>query len=387
MSAAATAIASWVAETPVIDGVLFGSSDGEVDGPPVCAVAVAGKLRGYGKGVTQSQALASAVGEVLELFAASQVDAQRLVYCAFAEIAERAFDPRWLGLYTAEQYQRPGFSFWPFDPQAPLHWVKGRWLDTAEPVYLPAFAVYLCDQFAGEALAQMSSNGLGAGESLEAAIEHAVLELYERDAFLLSWMALLPKNKLAAVDDTAGILAHLEARGAETEVYLLAQTPAFVAAAVATGDGVRWPAVTLGLGAARHAKDAVAKAILELGQTAPYLARVWRRGEVTLPATPQDVRTLRDHALYYCAEQHRPEFERWRNTPPGSPFLRSAEVRIAFADLTPPALADSPYRVVRALGCGLQPLHSRCGLERLACERLAGLLADAPVNTAPCPIL
>ncbi len=376
MSAAATAIATWVSQTPLIDGVLFGSADAEVEGPPVCAVAVAGALRGYGKGHTQSQALASAVGEALEQVAARRVE-QRLLCSTFADLGSaRAFDPRWLGLYSAEQYARAGFPFRRFDPHTKLHWVEGRWLDTGERVYLPAFAVYLSHQFASEALCQVTSNGLGAGHSLAAAVEQAVLELHERDAFLRSWMGLLPKRNIA-VDEANGILAHLSERGARTEIYLLSDAPVPVVAAVAIGNGVDWPAFTLGLGAGRSVAAAAEKAILELGQTGPYLARLWRRAEVPLPKTREDVTTLQDHALYYCDLAHRAEFERWLQGPDGLAVL-DAGYRIALADITPVELKDSPYRIVRALGCGLQAVWSGYGFERVA--------SYAVKNEAPCPI-
>ena len=386
----AAAIADWAAATPLIDGVLFGSSDGEVAGPPVCAVAVAGNFRGYGKGLTHSQALASAVGEALELFSASRIDPRRLVQAPFAELGAAAFDPAWLCLYSEEQYGRRGFPFQPFDPHRPLHWIEGRWLDNNQPVYLPAFAIALSDQFAGEALCQVTSNGLAAGESPAAAVEHAVLELYERDAFLLSWLALLPKRKVAAHSippDSASLISHLASRGARTEVYLLAQDQAaVVAVAVAIGDGIEWPAFTLGLGAARNRSRAIGKALLELGQTGPFLARVWRRRESPLPIAPQDIKTLQDHALYYCTSSHRGEFARWRATPNGLPTAAFTDVRIAAVDLTPPELQISPFRVVRALARGLQTVSCGYGFQRLPCARLAALLAGNPPNPSPCPI-
>jgi ribosomal protein S12 methylthiotransferase accessory factor len=168
---------------------MFGPSDGHVEGPPVCAVAVARGFRGYGKGVTQSDALASAVGEALEQYAASRVRGQQLRRASFREIEGQAFDPRWLCLYNDEKYRRVDFPYRRFDPDRPLHWTRGQWLDTGEAVYLPAFAVWLANAFEEEALCQVTSNGLAAGRTVPDAAGRAVLELYERDAFLNSWIA------------------------------------------------------------------------------------------------------------------------------------------------------------------------------------------------------
>ena len=170
MSSAAE-VANWVASSRLIDGVVFGSSDGQTEEPPVCAVAVIRGFRGFGKGLTQGQALVSAVGEALEQYAASQIRYDRLLRAKFREIGERAFDPRWLCLYGDEQYRRVGFPYRPPDPDRPLHWTPGYWLDSGEPVLVPAFAVYLNSTFAEEALCQTTSNGLAAGEHSEALVE------------------------------------------------------------------------------------------------------------------------------------------------------------------------------------------------------------------------
>jgi ribosomal protein S12 methylthiotransferase accessory factor len=253
----AAGIVDWVASSPIINGVLFGCSDWEVEGPPVCAVAVARGFRGFGKGLTQSDALASAVGEALEQYAASQVRHLELYCATFREIEEQAFDPRWLCLYKEEQYRRPGFPYQRFDPDRPMHWVRGQWLDTGESVYMPAFAIWLVSAFEEEALCQVTSNGLAAGSSVKEAAEQAALELYERDAFLNSWIALKPKTRIpldSFEPPIARIIEHLRSRGAELDVYLVENgSPAFVAVCVGRGNGSDWPAVTLGLGASPQA--------------------------------------------------------------------------------------------------------------------------------------
>ena len=184
----ATDIADWASASSIIDGVLFAPPGTEAEDVPVCAVAVARGFRGYGKGLKQSDALASAVGEAVERWAAARVDGEKLVRASFRklrrELRNEAFDPRWLCLYSEEQYHLPHFPYRPFDENQPLHWIAGRWLDTGEPVYLPAFATYLTDEFVPEALCQTTSNGLAAGSSVEDAEQRASFELYERDAFM-----------------------------------------------------------------------------------------------------------------------------------------------------------------------------------------------------------
>lgn len=389
---AATEIADWAAASPVIDGVLFAPPGPERDTLPICAVAVARGVRGYGKGLTQSEALVSALGEAVERYGASQAPAERLLCASFRELQDEAFDPRWLCLYSDEQYRRAGFPYQRFDENRALHWAPGWWLDTGEAVYLPAFATYLTAQFAPEALCQMSSNGLAAALSVEDAARRAALELHERDAFYTSWIALRGAVRVDSERSDPGfaqIAEGLKSQGAQLELYLVSSgQPPLVAISVGLGDGSRWPAVTLGLGAAACEREAVNKAILEHGQTGPLFARLWRSREVRIPAIAEDIVTLEDHALYYCDPAHCVEFNRWRNNAGSTSAVNPAtdRVRIAAADLTPPDLASSPFRVVRALARGLQPAHFGVGFERTYTPRLQALLAERQPNLAPPPI-
>lgn len=394
-------IADWAVSSPLIDGVIFPPKD-RPETVPVLAVAIARGFRGYGKGTTQSAALAAAVGEALEQFAAYQPCGAELIKESFAGIADRAFDPRWLCLYRPDQYQRAGFPYRPFDPNRPLHWVKGRWLDSdggvEGEVYVPASAVFMNDDFASEALCQVTSNGLGAGTSVEAASRSAALELYERDSFLTSWIARcnaipLPLANIEA--DVAEAIRQREVDGAKIELYQVAPgDPAFVVVCVGLGDCERWPAVTLGLGAGADLRQAITRAVLEHGQTGPFLADQWRRKKMRIPNSRADIHSLLDQAAYYCDPAHFAEFDKWRS---GSRrrassqqidtmSARGCEARIAIVELTPPELADTPFRVVRAIGRGLQPIWAGFGFERTFTNRLECLLDGREPNLAPIPI-
>jgi ribosomal protein S12 methylthiotransferase accessory factor len=371
-----------------VDGVLFGTPDGGAPAVPVCAVASVRGVRGYGKGLTQAAALCSALGEALEQYAARHVPRENLIFAPYCEVTSQAFDPRWLCLYSPQQYQRPGFPYQPFDPARSMLWVWGRWLDTEELVLLPAAAVYLSAALESEAaLCQITSNGLAAGVSVSDAASRAALELYERGEFLRAWLtrqpgAIFPAGSLDP--EYARIVDYVAFRGARTQIYLVASHP-FVAVCMAQGDGREWPGITLGLGAAWEAREAARKAALEHGQTGPYLARLWRNRERPIPASPEDIRTFQDHALYYCDPAHSKEFEFLRAAVPDPPPA-AADVRIAIADVTTPDLLDSPFRVVRAIARGLQPIHYGAGMERALTPHVQTLLAGHPPNCAPAPV-
>jgi ribosomal protein S12 methylthiotransferase accessory factor len=140
----------------------------------------------------------------------------------------------------------------------------------------------------------------------------------------------------------------------------------------------------------------VNKAILEHGQTGPFLAHVWRNLKLSIPRSSEDIRTLQDHALYYCDPCHLKEFERWRIAADtvqtqGERANRwscseSPNPRVAIVDLTPPDLEESPFRVVRGIARELQPIWYGHGFERTFTARLLALLNGREPNRAPPPI-
>jgi ribosomal protein S12 methylthiotransferase accessory factor len=381
-------IVDWAVESPLVDGVLFGTPDGGSAGAPVCAVADVRGARGYGKGLTQAAALTSALGEALEQYAARQVPRASLIRAPYCEVMAEAFDPRWLCLYSERQYQNHEFPYRPFDVARPMLWTPGHWLDTEEPVLLPAAATYLSRALENEeALCRMTSNGLAASVSSRDAASRAALELYERGEFLRAWLTHQP-GALVNVDsldaEYARLVEAVQRRCALTEIYLLASNP-FVAVCIARGDGRQWPGITLGLGAGWCARDAAHKAILELGQTGPYLARIWRNREQPIPASPEDIHTLQDHALFYCDPARSSEFDFLRAAVLEPPAAET-DVRIAIAELTTPELQDSPFRVVRAVARGLQPIHYGAGFERTLTSQVQARLGGRRPNAAPIPV-
>lgn len=358
-------IADWAAGSELVDGVLFGAPAGEGPALPVCAVAVVGGLRGHGKGVTHADALCSALGEAFEQYAARHLPYEPFFRAPLRDIHEFAFDPRWLGLYSSPQYQHPEFPYRPFDPERAISWTRGYWLDSGESVLLPAAAVYLDGNLESEeGLCQMTSNGLAASDSVPDAAARAALEVYERGEFLRTWLTRRPASAAdlsALPSEIARLPRHWQESGARTEVRLLCRDP-YVALCIARGDGVHWPAITLGLGAGWQADDAVRKALLEHGQTGPYFARLWRNRERPIPANPGDIHSFEDHAMYYCDPAHVAAFDFLREGP-AHPPPATADVRIAIAEITPRELEGSPFRVVRALARGAagDPLRVRVG--------------------------
>lgn len=387
--------------TGIVSRVVHWRAGGKLDGLPFCAAAIlrrAGSPEvGYGKGLSPQEATLGAIGEALETHASSSYQIENLPHSTVEELEGETFHPRQLCLYEDAYYDLPGFPYARFQNQA-IHWVRGLWLGSGDPVWVPALPTFraLPVPFP-ERFCQVTSNGLAAGLGLEDAAARATLELIERDAFMLSWYCRLPGREL----DIRGclepgietILQQIAGCGAQTKLFLLeAGIPVPTVVCVARGNGETWPGATLGLGTHPSLRTAIRKAVLELGQTGPTLRDEMMTGGDPAPATPGEVRTFRQHALFYLPAKRNQVFDflgnptelplqadSFRELPPASPsrlaaLLQQVGIRIAIVDLTPPELRHTPFRVVRALGTDMQQIHCGYGRERLRNPRLWRLL-------------
>ena len=76
-----------------------------------------------------------------------------------------------------------------------MDWVWGYSFLQERPILVPELLAYY-SLSCGEGFVYETSNGCALGGSLEEAIFHAIMEVVERDSFLLTWYAKLPLPRL-----------------------------------------------------------------------------------------------------------------------------------------------------------------------------------------------
>ena len=409
------ALAGWVDQRTGVIGNLFiePPDDPQVSLPIVVTAApphvleTDGSLRrlpiGWGKGLSVSGAVLSAVGEAIERYSASVVDQDRIVWKRPDELDGEYLDPRDCGLYAGAQYERSDFPYVRFDRDVTHPWVLGSWADSGQPVWVPALFAFLSVELRQEQLiCQGTSNGLAASTDKDDAALRAMLELVERDAFMASWLTGCSARRIE-LDDTLNpllrnVLEGIEALGATVEVYNLPTSViGTTVLCLALGDGERYPGVTFGLGSDLDPHSALRQAVLELGQTGPYLRRMMRSKMLVTPTDPASVREMLDHAAYYFPQERASAFDSLRTGKTSVCLsdlnsvakrslndcvsaLNQAGVRIALIDVTSADVATGPFRVVRAVSPDLQPIWYGYGLERNPTERIRklGIASDIP---------
>jgi ribosomal protein S12 methylthiotransferase accessory factor len=289
-----------------------------------------------------------------------------------------------------------------------LGWTWGWNLSHGRSVLVPSAAVWYGaeDQLIGE-----TSNGVAAHSGRGQALHNGVLELIERDAFMLHWLHRMSPPRF----DRAGLRGDLAllAAGVEEAGYevVLADISTDLGVPVVLALGIhefgRRPALLVGAGASLDGAVALRHALRELFAAATGIRDAWR---MSPPLEVNQVVELEDHCRAY-------EHPDWL---PRAAFLWASDVtkdppvvaepryaggldqlveRLASrghdvigVDISTPEVERCGIRVVRAIVPGLQPLafghRVRLGGRRLyeAPLRMAqnrGVLGEAELNPIP----
>jgi len=376
---------------------------------------------GAGKGRTEQEAIASAIGEAIERYCAFQWDPDRTFLTKWKYLRPTAISPVECVLYSDRQY---GSKDWPYTrwrDDLDVTWIRGIELPSGSEVATPASLVYLAHPVPRQEdyFTASTSNGLAAGPTLEAAILAGLCELMERDAFLIAWMNRLPAVELE-LGSANGLVRNLQKHYAhfsvEVRAFLMpSDLPAAVVMALACDPDPARPAQVVGMGCHPDPEIALTKALFELCQGRPSEGKRFSDdppgGRLT---SYNDVKTLDDHSAFASLPAQSKEFAfLWANgrktALAGLPNpsrcnaaldlsycvdkLTARGYRVAYVDLTMSDVAGHGYYVVRTLVTELQPIHFGHGQERLGGRRLFEVpqqlgLADHTRSEAdlnPCP--
>lgn len=263
----------------------------------------------FGRAFSLPGARLTAMLEALErLGGLAPRGARSHVRARYRDLDEPALDPRDLGTHHATDYRSPGFPFRPFSPDRETDWVWGYSFGRGEPLLVPETIAYYGPGRQADRTVFETSNGCALGGCLSEAVLHGLLEVAERDAFLMTWYARLPATEVAldsAADRRIPLLAeHTRDRlGYRLRAFtttLEQGIPSFwvLAESLAPSDGR--PAALSGAGAHPHPEHALLRGLSELtGLLAVLDGPHDRAAAERLLADPGQVRTMDDHSLLY----------------------------------------------------------------------------------------
>ena len=276
-----------------------------------CESAFPHALVGGGSGLSLRDARAAAIGEAVERYSASIVDPDACVVASARELGPQAVDPARFALFSERQYATRGFPYVRFEADTRLSWIAGVSLPDRAPAWLPAQLVHLAGHEDEPRICRTTSSGLACHATEEGATLRALLELLERDAFMITWKARISWPLLESFD--APFLEPTGLRWSAIDLSAFWDVP--TVAAVVRGGG------TLGVGAAAAltVDRAVTKALDEATRVRTW-ARALRAGGEKAPSA-DEIEELDDHIRYYAEPRNATKVDFLD----GSPRRRSVE--------------------------------------------------------------
>lgn len=396
MSMLEAACSRYVGIVTHVDELLAAPEDSRMTHVVAVGAQGAGELEpgGAGYAASRNTARAAALGEAVERYAASE-QPPCAVLAAADDLAD-AIDPERFALFAPQQLAARGFPFVQFTRTTRVRWVTGHSLQDGRRVRIPAQLVYLRWRELAEGeerIGYATSSGLACGACFESAALAALLELVERDAFLVAWRARLSLPHLIP-DGDAELVAwerrYLDGSRLRHDVVDLSAISGVPTALAVARDGVG--SLAVGAAAAANARDAYRKALAE-AYAAHGAARRMRRADDWANAEPKsaEVTTFADHIRLYANPINAVQADfltaAEESTPIGAiPRLSGAEPRAVLdslvgllarsgiepyaVDITPSDVASLGLHVVRAVAPELCPLDVRQDACFLGADRL-----------------
>ena len=254
-----------------------------------------------GRALDYRQAERTAIFEALERHC-SMHRHQAIVRASYAQLA-RAADPTQFLLPTRADLAQLGAGWHPYRPELRLDWTPAYSCAKRREVWIPARLAFF-GYDADPRYVSESTSGSALGSSREEAMLHALMEVIERDAFLMTWYCRRPATRLRLPHDPTTQLLMDAARRQGYALHALDTTletglPSVWVLARREQDG---GAATLSsAGAHLQPLRALHGAMLEVVASISLLGQQWDVARSDqLARHPEKVHTPLDHFLLFA---------------------------------------------------------------------------------------
>lgn len=348
---------------------------------------------GAAASVDPKRAFIKAVGESVERYCPAHFKYEDFTLSAYNDLDSEAIHPADFALFSEKQYADPGFYFSQPTASTPMRWVSAYSISQDQPTLIPASFVYIPYYFdrSQEPLTHNPiSTGLACGSNLAPAIYKGILEVIERDAFMIMWQNQLPCRRLdlSTVSNpfVQSLLNELEVLPVECHTYLIPSdigVPVILILLRSTSGHL--PYTVMGISVDLDPQKALMLALEEVSLSWIGMSRYALAKKDYTPAKDySDITTLTLHGLVHAVDpaleksldflkdsEDLLSIQEIQNTYNESMLiniqtlvekLRQKNLNVIAKDLTTIDVDEAGFKVIRVVIPGMQPLdvsHSR----------------------------
>lgn len=359
---------------------------------------------GAGTSTVRDTALAKAIGEAIERYCAAIYDPLEFPVYSYNNAPFPCIDPDRFALYDKTQFSQSNFPAVPFTKDTPIRWVAGFDPLTYKTAYIPAAMVYMpyyyykdSSEAASESqIVQPISTGLACHCSLEEAAINAICEVIERDAFMITWQAMLstPHVQIESLSrQNIDLVRRFERAGFSVSLFNITtdiNVPTILG--VLRNDSVETTPIVFAASAALDPDEAVHKSLEELEHTRYYCQNILETmPRLDFDINHQNIVDQKSHLNFWCDKKNVglsnfifesdkiSTIDEIKNFATGSSKgdlqilmenINTIGHRTILYDLTTKDVLDLGLRVVRAIIPGFHPMFFGYAMRALGGKRL-----------------
>lgn len=231
---------------------------------------------------------------------------ERTTHVARATSIPRFVDPRHIISYAKSQYANNMFDLTPFDPDQEYEWILGHNYRNEDEVFFLADTVLYPYASRYPRYCFSTSSGCAAHVERSLAIEHAIYELIERDAFMIFWLNKLDRPTILFESLPSTLRERVAAiRQLGFTVVLTDITMDLAPVVLVTVADTSGTYMTSGLGSGRHFLDAIRGALAEVEIALLHILN--KESIFVEQIEPHDVQSLAQHEQLHQCGSYRSE--------------------------------------------------------------------------------
>jgi len=351
---------------------------------------------GSGTSINEKIAFLKAFAECFERYSCTVYSKEKLIKGSYENLKENALNPRKISYFTKKQLTKKEFNKYRIKSNDVFHWVKGFSLTSNKEILVPAHLVYWNYTNENEKmLMEPISTGAAAGTTYSAAIIRGILEIIERDAFMITYLNKIERCRIVFSkvenEELKLLLKEIKKYGFEFYVFDIStnlKVHSFLSFII--DKSLIPPLITSGLKSDLDPEKGILGSLEECFNTYDWVLELHKSGQV-FTGDKNDIRSHNDRALYWLQKgmiknldfliktKKKKEISKFVNLDKKSTNenlefllhdLKKRKMETVIVDVTPRDVKEVGFKVVKVLIPKLQPLYLNEKIRYLGGKRL-----------------